>query len=146
MKYQIAEGLEAAHKKGIIHRDIKSSNIMITNTGKAKIMDFGLAKLAGSTKLTKIGTTVGTIEYMSPEQAQGKEVDHKTDIWSFGVVLYELLTGKPSFKGNYNQAVFYSILNEEPEPVNEINPEVSSELVQIIEKALQKNPDLDILA
>ena len=83
---------------------------MITNSGNAKIMDFGLAKLAGSTKITKIGTTVGTIEYMSPEQAQGNEVDHKTDIWSFGVVLYELLTSKTPFKGNYNQADYIQYL------------------------------------
>ncbi|MGA8264032.1 MAG: serine/threonine-protein kinase, partial [Ignavibacteriaceae bacterium] len=136
---QIAEGLSAAHKEGIIHRDIKSSNIMITNDGKIKIMDFGLAKLRGKTKLTKIGTTIGTIEYMSPEQAQGEEVDQRADIWSFGIVLYEMLTGKMPFRGEYDQAVLYSILNEDPEPVNVLNPEVSPELVQITEKALQKN-------
>ncbi len=138
---QIAEGLTAAHKADITHRDIKASNIMITEDGKVKIMDFGLAKLKGRTKLTKIGTTIGTIDYMSPEQAQGEEVDHRTDIWSFGVVLYEMLTGKMPFKGDYDQAVLYSILNEDPEPVNVVNPEVSPELIKIVDKALQKKPD-----
>jgi serine/threonine protein kinase/dienelactone hydrolase len=138
---QIAEGLNAAHKADIIHRDIKSSNIMITEDGNVKIMDFGLAKLRGKTKLTKIGTTIGTIDYMSPEQAQGEEVDRRTDIWSFGIVLYEMLTGKMPFKGDYEQAVLYSILNEEPEPANVQNSEVSSELAHISAKALQKKPD-----
>ncbi len=138
---QIAEGLNAAHKADITHRDIKTSNVMITEEGKAKIMDFGLAKLRGKTKLTKIGTTLGTIDYMSPEQAQGEEVDQRTDIWSFGIVLYEMLTGKMPFKGDYDQAVLYSILNEDPEPVKALNSEVNPELIKIIDKALQKNPN-----
>ena len=88
---QIAEGLEAAHNKGIVHRDIKSQNIMITGDGKVKIMDFGLAKMGQGTQLTKVGSTVGTAAYMSPEQAKGEEIDYRTDIWSFGVVLYEMI-------------------------------------------------------
>jgi len=134
---QIAEGLEAAHKKGITHRDIKSSNIMINEDGIVKIMDFGLAKLRSGPDLTKIGTTVGTIAYMSPEQARGNEVDGRADIWSFGVVLYEMLTGKMPFRGDYDQAVIYSILNEEPEPA----PEIDESLKHIISRALAKNPN-----
>ncbi|MFQ5823396.1 MAG: protein kinase [bacterium] len=133
---QIVEGLQVAHKKDIVHRDIKSSNIMITETGQVKIMDFGLAKLAGRTKLTKTSTTLGTTAYMSPEQARGEVVDHLTDIWSLGVVLYELLTGELPFKGDYEQAVIYSIFNEEPMPLDRDVPE---ELQNVILRALEKD-------
>ena len=135
---QIAEGLEAAHKKGIVHRDIKSSNIMITKDGKVKIMDFGLAKIKGGTELTKIGSTVGTAAYMSPEQTKGEEVNHHTDIWSFGVVLYEMLTGQLPFKGDYEQAIIYSILNEEPEQITGIRSGLPLELERIINMMLSK--------
>jgi serine/threonine protein kinase/regulator of sirC expression with transglutaminase-like and TPR domain len=134
--YQIAAGLNAAHNKGIVHRDIKSSNIMITRDGQVKIMDFGLAKLAGQTLLTKTGTTMGTVAYMSPEQARGETVDQRSDIWSLGVLIYEMVTGQLPFKGEFDQAVIYSILNEEPAPVD---TDISPELSKIITKSLKKD-------
>jgi serine/threonine protein kinase len=115
---QIAQGLHKAHEKGIIHRDIKPGNIIITNDGMVKILDFGLAKLAGQSRLTKTGSTVGTAAYMSPEQAQGIEVDHRTDIWSLGVVLFEMLTGKLPFRGDHEAALLYSIVHEEPQVIS----------------------------
>ena len=138
---QIAEGLEAAHIKGIVHRDIKSQNIMITNDGKVKVMDFGLAKMKGKTQLTKAGSTLGTLEYMAPEQAKGEEVDHQSDIWSFGVVLYEMLTGQLPFKGEYDAAVMYEIINEHPKPIEILRSDSPSELSHIISKSLEKNPE-----
>jgi serine/threonine protein kinase len=118
---KICEGLGAAHKAGIIHRDIKPQNILVDKNNHIKILDFGLAKLKGVSPLTKEASTLGTVNYMSPEQAKGKEVDQRTDIWSLGVVLYEMLTGELPFKGDYEQAVIYSILNEQPEKATEIH-------------------------
>jgi TolB-like protein/Flp pilus assembly protein TadD len=138
---QIAQGLSRAHSKDIIHRDIKPANILMTADGQVKIIDFGLAKLKGHTMLTKTGTTMGTVAYMSPEQTRGQAVDQRSDIWSLGVMLYEMLAGELPFKGDYEQAIMYSILNEEPEYVTKIRSEVPVQLEQILEKALTKNPD-----
>ncbi len=136
---QIGEGLNVAHKKGITHRDIKSDNIMLTPEGIVKIMDFGLAKLKGAPKLTRTGTTTGTMQYMSPEQAQGMEVDQRSDIFSFGVVLYEMITGQLPFKGEHEVAIIYSIVNETPEPLARFKSNVPEGLQRIVDKALKKD-------
>jgi tetratricopeptide (TPR) repeat protein len=138
---QIAEGLAAAHKKGIVHRDVKPGNVMITSEGKAKIVDFGLAMSPGCTRLTRTGATVGTVAYMSPEQTQGAGVDHRSDIWSFGVMLFEMLTGRRPFEGGHDQAVIHSILNDEPSSVSELRPDVPDGLDRVTAGALIKNPD-----
>src|SRR5437879_5989211 len=132
---QTCDGLTAAHEKGIVHRDIKSENIMMTPKGQVKIMDFGLAKVKGATKLTKTGSTVGTAAYMSPEQAQGEDVDQRSDIFSFGVVLYELLTTKLPFRGEHQAALVYSLINEEPAPIARFNEKVGPEIERIVSKA-----------
>ncbi|UCF05844.1 MAG: protein kinase, partial [bacterium] len=136
---QVAEGLREAHAKGIVHRDIKPANIMIKPNGRVKIMDFGLAKAHGQTVLTKVDTTLGTYAYMSPEQARGEAIDHRTDTWSLGIVLYEIVTGQRPFKGDYEQAVIYAIVNEEAEPVTGLRTGIPMELERIITKCLQKD-------
>ncbi len=133
---QVARGLASAHERGIIHRDVKPANIMLTIEGAVKVVDFGLAKLARQTKLTRAGSTLGTVTYMSPEQARGSEVDQRSDIWSLGVVLYEMIAGHPPFKSDYEQALVYSILNEEAKPITGIE----SQLEEVIRKALKKEP------
>jgi serine/threonine protein kinase len=138
---QVAHGLHVAHEKNIVHRDIKPANIMITSKDQSKIMDFGLAKLQGQTLLTKEGTTLGTISYMSPEQALGEHVDHRADIWALGVMLYEMITGQLPFTGDYDQAVMYSIINETPEPITGMRTGVPMELERIVNKALAKKAD-----
>ena len=138
---QVCEGLAVAHEKGIVHRDIKSDNIMLTPRGQAKIMDFGLAKLKGAGKLTQAGSTLGTASYMSPEQAQGEDIDRRSDLFSLGIVLYELLTGQLPFRGEHQSAVIYSIINEEPQPLARFNNRVSPRLQEIVSKALAKDRD-----
>ncbi|MFQ5674896.1 MAG: protein kinase, partial [bacterium] len=139
---QIANGLATAHEKGIIHRDIKPANIIITTEGFVKIVDFGLAKLDDSTRLTKSGTAMGTPAYMSPEQAKGKQVDHKSDIWALGVIFYELLTGKLPFWGDNDMSMLYNIVNEPPQPVSKLNSKIPAQVEKVIDKVLSKDPQI----
>ena len=138
---QTAQGLQAAHEKDIVHRDIKSANLMVTPQGQVKIMDFGLAQLAEGSKLTKTATILGTPAYMSPEQSQRLPTDRRTDIWSLGVVVYEMITGRTPFEGERQEAVLYAIGSEEPEPITALRAGVPMELEWIVGKALAKDKE-----
>ena len=137
---QVASGLAAAHERGITHRDIKPANVIVTNEGVVKILDFGLAKLTAAPDLTTPGTILGSSAYMSPEQLSGETVDKRSDIWSLGVVLYEMIAGHRPFRAHYDQALTYEILNKEPKPISECRQDVPAYLEKAVEKALEKNP------
>ena len=138
---QIAKGLEAAHKKGIIHRDIKSQNVMIAEEDKVKIMDFGLAKIQGETGITKNDSTPGTVSYMSPEQARGEAVDSRSDVFSFGILLYKMFAGVSPFEGGDRVSTIAKILEAKQEPIRQKNATLPAELERIIDKCLQKDPN-----
>ncbi len=138
---QVADGLQAAHAEGIYHRDIKPANIVISPEGRATIMDFGLARLTEASRLSKTDTAMGTVAYMSPEQAQGMEVDHRSDVWALGCVLYEMVAGVRPFQGEYDQALFYEIVQQEPEPLTSLRAGVPMELEFTVGKCLTKDRD-----
>jgi len=136
---QLASGLERAHDEGIIHRDIKPENVMLTERDHVRIVDFGLAKMQ-DVNMTRTGTSMGTLAYVSPEQARGEPVDHRTDLWALGIILYEMLAGVRPFDGPYEAAILYAVTNSDPEDIRTVNPDVSEELWHIIQMLLDKQP------
>jgi formylglycine-generating enzyme required for sulfatase activity/predicted esterase len=138
---QIAAGLSHAHGRDIVHRDIKPGNILVTREGVVKIIDFGLAKSLGSSKITRTDRIMGTVAYLSPEQARGEDVDHRTDIWSLGAVLYEMLAGQVPFPGQPAEATIHSILATEPTPLKQLRLDVPAEIERVVDRALQKDPE-----
>jgi serine/threonine-protein kinase len=136
----IADAMKSAHAAGIIHRDIKPANVFLVENGPVKLVDFGLAKWQGASAITRSGVTLGTVAYMSPEQARGEEIDARTDVWALGTVMYEMLTGQRAFGGDYEQAILYSVLNTDPEPVSALREGVTGELEDIVSRALIKSP------
>jgi serine/threonine protein kinase/Tfp pilus assembly protein PilF len=138
---EVALGLSSAHKRGTVHRDIKPANIMLTKDQTVKILDFGVAEIVGREVRAKVAEVAGTVAYMSPEQAREEQVDHRTDIWSLGVVFYEMVTGKPPFGGEYNHATLYSIVNERHSPPSTVRPDVPPAVEKVIDRCLEKSPD-----
>jgi serine/threonine protein kinase len=136
---QICEGLTKAHQQGIVHRDVKPQNILVDKDGRARILDFGLARLEREAMITRTGSTVGTVAYMSPEQARGERVDQRSDIFSLGVVLYEMITLQTPFRGEHEAAMMNSILSDTPEPLARYKADVPQELERIVDKALRKD-------
>ncbi len=138
---QISEGLGRAHAAGVIHRDIKPSNVLVDGEGRPRLLDFGLATFKGAARLTQVGSTVGTAAYMSPEQASGRDCDHRSDLFSFGVVLYEMVADRLPFQGAHNAALMYAIVNEDPQPLARYVTGISDDLQRVVSKCLEKLPN-----
>ncbi len=137
---QIAGALESAHEAGIVHRDIKPANILLTEQNQVKVVDFGLAKLAGEVAVTREGSVIGTPSYMSPEQARGDEVDGRTDLWALGTVIYELLTSRRAFSADHDRAILLAIMSRDPTPIESVRPDIPAELLRIIRRLLKRDP------